>query len=69
MGEIILELILLWLFIYPGAAIRWAVSRSWGSKKTFKEFLKDDQYLNGWVGLMTVLFVFALFYSRYYKGI
>jgi hypothetical protein len=64
MGEIIFEAILLWLFIYPGAATRWAISRGRGSKKTFKEFLKDDQSLNGWVGLMTTVFIFVLFYSQ-----
>ncbi len=54
MGEFIFEIILQLIFIYPGAAIRWTISRLWKSEKTFKEFVNDDYYMNGGIGLMTL---------------
>ena len=50
--EIILETIIILIFRYPGAGIRWLVSRTWHSNKRFKDFLKDDSYMNGIIGLL-----------------
>jgi fluoride ion exporter CrcB/FEX len=64
MGEIIIEIvgeiILMFLFNYPGAGVRWLISRLWGSKKTFKDFAKGDIYLNGSVGIITMAILIAL---------
>ncbi|WP_162052714.1 hypothetical protein [Pontibacter pamirensis] len=49
--EFVLEIIIYFIFMYPGAAIRWLISRLWNSKKTFKEFAEDDAYLNGGTGI------------------
>ena len=51
--EIILETILLIIFSYPGAIIRWIVT---GFRKPFKEYLNDDAYLNGTIGLLVLSF-------------
>jgi hypothetical protein len=59
MLEFIIEIVLLGILVYPGAAIRWLLSRLWGSKKTFKEFTKDDYYLNGMTGLITLGLLFG----------
>ena len=50
--EIIFETIIILLFRYPGAGIRWLVSKIWKSNKSFKEFLEGDSYINGIVGLL-----------------
>tara|TARA_R110002110_G_scaffold54448_5_gene156310 strand:+ start:601 stop:801 length:201 start_codon:yes stop_codon:yes gene_type:complete len=50
--EIILETIIILIFRYPGAGIRWLFSRIWNSNKSFKDFLKDDSYKNGIIGLL-----------------
>jgi hypothetical protein len=49
--EIISEVIILIVFIYPGAFIRWGIT---GFKREFKEVLNDDGYINGVVGLCVV---------------
>ncbi|MCM4161778.1 hypothetical protein DHB64_17990 [Antarcticibacterium sp. W02-3] len=50
--EVVLEVLIIILFRYPGAGLRWAVSRLWKSDKTFKDFLIDDAYINGTIGLL-----------------
>ncbi|RCU56396.1 hypothetical protein DU428_13115 [Oceanihabitans sediminis] len=45
--EIIFEAVIILIFRYPGAGIRWLLSRIWNSKKEFKDFLKDEPYVNG----------------------
>ena len=60
MGGLILELILQAIFIYPGAAIRWTFSRLWKSKRTFKDYLNDDFYMNGSIGLMIPAIIIAI---------
>ena len=52
--EAIFEMIIILIFSYPGASFRWFISRFWKSKKTFKEFLKDDSYMNGIIGLLVL---------------
>ena len=55
--EIILETIIILIFRYPGAGIRWLISRIWKSNKKFKEFLKEDSYLNGTIGLLVLALI------------
>tara|TARA_R110002050_G_scaffold145456_1_gene270961 strand:- start:372 stop:575 length:204 start_codon:yes stop_codon:yes gene_type:complete len=55
--EIILETIIILIFRYPGAGIRWLISRIWKSNKKFKEFLKEDSYLNGIIGLLVLALI------------
>jgi hypothetical protein len=55
--EVIFETIIILIFRYPGAGIRWLVSRIWNSNKNFKDFLKDDSYLNGIIGLLFLALV------------
>jgi len=52
--EIILETIIILIFRYPGAGTRWLFSRIWKSKKNFKDFLNDEPYVNGIVGLLVL---------------
>ncbi|MCF1422086.1 hypothetical protein [Mangrovimonas futianensis] len=59
MREFIIEVIVYALFQYPGAAIRWAVSRLWGSDKSFKEFLNDDMDFNGAIGILATVIIGA----------
>lgn len=59
MREIIFEVIVYALFQYPGAAIRWAVSRLWGSDKSFKEFLNDSMEFNGAIGILAAVIIGA----------
>jgi hypothetical protein len=56
--EVIIEIVLLILFIYPGAFIRWILT---GCRRPFKKVVKDDGYMNGVVGLVsTALIVLAI---------
>jgi hypothetical protein len=57
--EFILELIVTYLFSYPGAVVRWMLLKAFGSKKTFKECLKQDITQNAALGflLLAILFV------------
>ena len=50
--EVVLEVLIIILFRYPGAGLRWAVSRLWKSDKTFKDFLNEEAYINGTIGLL-----------------
>ena len=50
--EVVLEVLIIILFRYPGAGLRWVVSRLWKSDKTFKDFLNEDAYINGTIGLL-----------------
>jgi hypothetical protein len=61
MFDIILEVFLVYIFQYPGAAIRWFFS---SRKKTIKEILKDEPYVNATITLLTIsLFVMIIRYS------
>ncbi|WP_123864641.1 hypothetical protein [Chitinophaga barathri] len=51
--NIIIETVLLILFHYPGAAIRWVFLLG---RKPFRQLLKDDGYLNGSIGIVVVSF-------------
>ena len=52
--EIIFETIIILILRYPGAGIRWLISRLWKSDKRFKEFLKEDAFINGVVSLLII---------------
>ncbi|TQI71172.1 hypothetical protein JM79_2099 [Gramella sp. Hel_I_59] len=52
--EIIFETIVILILRYPGAAIRWSITRLWSSDKKFKEFLKEDAFINGVVSLIFI---------------
>jgi hypothetical protein len=59
--EIIFEVFIILIFRYPGAGIRWLFSRIWNSKKEFKDFLKDEPYVNGIIGLLVLaLIIFSI---------
>ena len=55
--EIIFETIIILILQYPGAGIRWFISRLWKSDKNFKEFLKEDAFING---IFSLLFIAAI---------
>jgi hypothetical protein len=55
--EIIVEIILLLLCVYPGAFVRWLIT---GRKRPFSKFVKDDGYLNGAVGLISISLMVVL---------
>lgn len=60
MIEFIGEIIIMFVFNYPGAGIRWLISRLWGSKKTFKQYVDGDIYTNGLIVLGTFVLFLAL---------
>ena len=53
-----MEEFVLLIFSFPGAVIRYAFFRCFGSEKEFKEYLKDHYVLNG---MVAGIFFFALF--------
>ncbi|MDR6301900.1 hypothetical protein GGR31_002575 [Mesonia maritima] len=55
--DIIFETIIILIFRYPGAGIRWLISRIWKSNKKFKEFLNEDSYTNGIIALLFQLHI------------
>jgi hypothetical protein len=55
--EVIVEVILLVLFRYPGAFVRWAIT---GFRSPFKKFLDGDTYLNGTIGLVVIVLLIVL---------
>ena len=58
--EIIFESLTILILRYPGAGIRWLISRMWKSKKNFKKFLNDDSYINGIVSLLFITLIVIL---------
>lgn len=63
MLEILFEIIFMLILRYPGARIRWLISRLWKSKKTYKEFLDDTVELNAIVGFLFFIIIFILIFS------
>jgi hypothetical protein len=53
------------VFSFPGAFVRWLVSRLWRSKKTLKEFLNDDFERNGLLTVLIIAVVFSLFQFKH----
>ncbi len=51
--EIILETILILIFRYPGAFIRWLFLRK---KRTFKSVLNEDPYINATLSISVIVF-------------
>jgi hypothetical protein len=62
MLELIFTEIILYFIEYPGAAVRWAVSRLWSSKKTYKQFLESGRFLNFILGfgIFVLIVILAL---------
>jgi len=50
--ELIFEIIIIYLFSYPGALIRWGILMVFGYKKTYKECLKQDVTQNAVLGFL-----------------
>ena len=50
--DVIVEIILIGMCVYPGALLRWSISRLWRSKRSFKDFIEDDAYMNGTIGIL-----------------
>lgn len=57
MVEIILETIVVLIFRYPGALIRWVFLRK---KRTFKSILDDDPYINAMLSLVVLALIVVL---------
>lgn len=55
MIEIIFEIIIVLIFQYPGALLRWLFLHK---KRTFKSLLKDDPYINS---LFSIAFLGLIF--------
>ncbi|MBW1296712.1 hypothetical protein [Aquimarina litoralis] len=60
--ESIVELLIIYIFSYPGASIVWFISRLWKSKKTYKEILHDNIEINGVIGLFVIAIPVILFF-------
>lgn len=62
MGDILAtffaEIIINFLFSFPGAVIRWIFSNH---KKSIKEIWKDDMFTNATIGIVFFLSVIGLF--------
>ncbi len=54
--EILAEVLILTIFQFPGAFIRWVVT---GCRRPFKEVLADDSYINGMIGLVVIASLIA----------
>lgn len=52
--EAIIEAIVMFLFKFPGAFIRWCFA---GFRKPYKDVLFDDSEFNGFVGLVTTVVI------------
>lgn len=49
--EFLLEVVILVIFIYPGAFIRWLIT---GFRKPISVYIKGDPYINGVIGLVSI---------------
>jgi hypothetical protein len=56
--ETIVETVILFLFEYPGAMIRWALLRG---KRPFKEILYDDSFPNWLLTVIVIALTVCLF--------
>jgi hypothetical protein len=59
--DILVEAILLLIFLYPGAFMRWIIGKCFRSKRTFKEYLADSFYWNGSVGMLVTALLVIFF--------
>ena len=55
--EIVIEIVLVIIFIYPGAFIRWAFT---GFRKPFKEIIEGDGSFSGYIGMATIGFFICI---------
>ncbi len=58
--EFIIEFLVLYIFGYPGAFIRWAIG---GFKKPFKHYVNGDMYTNGGIGIVFFVLIVVLIKS------
>jgi hypothetical protein len=61
--EIVLEVIIIWIFRYPGASIRWLFLQK---KRSFKSILDEEPYLNAILSIS--LLAIIIFLARYLYG-
>ena len=54
--EILAEVLILMIFRYPGAFLRWVFT---GCRRPFKEVLAEDAYTNGTIGLVVIASIIA----------
>lgn len=57
MIEIIFETIIILIFRYPGALLRWLFL---GGKRSFKSILEDDAYINAIFSLIFIAIIVVL---------
>lgn len=62
--EIVLETIIILIFRYPGAFIRWLFLRK---KRSFKSILDEDPYINATFSISMIVFI--VFIVRYFANI
>lgn len=48
----VVEVILYSVLVIPGAFFRYLLSRLWRSKRTLKQYIKADAFMNGFAGLI-----------------
>jgi len=52
-----IEILLLYLFRYPGAFVRWVFT---GFTKSFRDIIEKDAWLNGFIGAIVIVLLFVL---------
>ncbi len=58
--EFLLELIITFIFSYPGGLIRWSILKLFGSKKTLKECIEADITLNSIIFCFSIVAIFLI---------
>ncbi len=61
-GELLVEIIIPWLFMVPGALIRWIISQINGSKKTYRHYYNAGGFLTGFLGFLTYVVLFIIIF-------
>lgn len=56
--EVVFNNIIPWLFMLPGALIRWIIAKFSGSKKTYRDFYKAGGFLTGFLGFLVYVLLF-----------
>jgi len=61
--EFLFELVVTFLFSYPGALVRYVILRIFGSKKTLKECVNQDMTQNALLGFLVVVILYVSIYA------
>lgn len=61
--DVIFEILVNIVLAYPGAFIRWLISRLWKSEKSLKEFSRDAMELNAIISLSIIAGVIIMIRS------